>query len=135
MNDNKMELEELDLEQIMKEFGDSDESIDEGQEEVLVQLDLDVDDLIGDTKEETQPEEAAEAPAEEPAPEESETPCVAEEPEADEELGDTKDLLDSLASLREAVDEEKREESFRSVLELLLLIDSALDTHSIEPEA
>ena len=135
MNDNKMELEELDLEQIMKEFGDSDESIDEGQEEVLIQLDLDVDDLIGDTKEETQPEEAAEAPAEEPAPEESETPCAAEEPEADEELGDTKDLLDSLASLRETVDEEKREESFRSVLELLLLIDSALDTHSIEPEA
>ena len=32
MNDNKMELEELDLEQIMKEFGDSDDSIADGQE-------------------------------------------------------------------------------------------------------
>ena len=56
MNDNKMELEELDLEQIMKEFGDSDESIDEGQEEVLVQLDLDVDDLIVEAAGKTLPE-------------------------------------------------------------------------------
>ena len=107
MNDNKMELEELDLEQIMKEFGDSDGSIADGQEEMLAELGdtqdlLDVIDQIdSESRAETQPEEPAEAPAaEEPAAEKA-----AEEPE--NKLGDTKDLQDSLESLHDAATEKK----------------------------
>ena len=117
MNDNKMELEELDLEQIMKEFGDSDDSIADGQEEMLAELG-DTQDLLGvidqidsESRAETQPEEPTEVPAAEdvvteaPAVEKSAHAEAAEEPE--EELSDTKDLQDSLESLHDASAEKK----------------------------
>lgn len=103
MNDNKMELEELDLEQIMKEFGDSDDSIADGQE-ILTELE-DTRELL-DAIDQIDGESRAEAPAaEEVAAEVPAAEDAAEEPE--EELSDTKDLKDSLESLHDASAEKK----------------------------
>ena len=111
MNEKDLEFDDLNLEDIMKEFGSGDFQLD--AEEEAQHTDLgDTKNLLETIEQLSRQPEAVESP-EEPAEQEPEAPEIQEEApqeeiaqEAQEELGDTRDLTDSLAPLREAREEE-----------------------------
>ena len=115
MSEKDMELEELNLDDIMKEFGSSEMLAEDDQaaEMEVAQDFLDVIDRIGSDPEETSSEAPAEEAEEtvEEAEEASTQESAAVEANAEkEDLEDTKDLLDSLASLHVAAEEKSAEE-------------------------
>ena len=111
MNEKDLEFDDLNLEDIMKEFGSGDFQLD--AEEEAQHTDLgDTKNLLEMIEQLSQQPEAAASP-EEPAEPEPEASVLQEEvsqeeivQEAQKELGDTRDLTDSLAPLREAPEEE-----------------------------
>ena len=118
MKDNNLEFEGLSLEEIMKEFGGTDDLLDPAEEAQLSDLGdtkdlLDVIEQIGQPEPQQEDSEEEKLPAEEKDEETPHQPAAEEpeheEPEADEteDLGDTRDLTESLAPLREELVEEE----------------------------
>ena len=115
MSEKDMELEDLNLDDIMKEFGSSEMLAEDDQaaEMEVAQDFLDVIDRIGSDPEETSseaPAEEAEETVEEAEEASAQEPAEAEANAEKEDLEDTKDLLDSLASLHVAAEEKSAEE-------------------------
>ena len=112
MSEKDMELEELNLDDIMKEFGSLEMLAEDDQaaEMEVAQDFLDVIDRIGSDPEETSSETPAEETVEEAEEASAQEPAEAEANAEKEDLEDTKDLLDSLASLHVAAEEKSAEE-------------------------
>lgn len=114
MSEKDMELEELNLDEIMKEFGGSEIPAEDEQaadlEDTRDLLEvIDRIDRIGSEEvqqEESAEESAAESVKEEPAENPAAEEPASEETEEEEKMEDTRDLLDSLVSLHVTAESE-----------------------------